>query len=106
MFKIGMINRSAKMNATTPPKLMPPFHSTAANGTLPIEQTKDAIATIGPTIGPHTTAHARLVGKKEVLPKCLGHPRRDGAGDQQADYEVAQDRRPLHDEDVRDRRQA
>lgn len=27
---------SAKMNAMTPPKLMPPFHSTAASGTLPI----------------------------------------------------------------------
>ena len=32
--------RSAKMNDTTPPKLMPPFQSTAASGTLPIEQTK------------------------------------------------------------------
>lgn len=28
--------RSAKMNATTPPKLIPPFHSTAASGTLPM----------------------------------------------------------------------
>ena len=46
--------RSAKMNAMTPPKLMPPFHSTAASGTLPIEQTKDTIATTGPTIGPHS----------------------------------------------------
>ena len=42
------------MNAMTPPKLMPPFHSTAASGTLPIEQTNDTIATTGPTIGPHT----------------------------------------------------
>ena len=32
--------KSAKMNEMTPPKLMPPFHSTAASGTLPIEQTK------------------------------------------------------------------
>ena len=32
--------RSAKMNATTPPKLIPPVHSTTARGTFPIEQTK------------------------------------------------------------------
>ena len=38
------------MNATTPPKLMPSFHSAAASGTLPIEQTKLMIATNGPTI--------------------------------------------------------
>src|SRR5215510_4894590 len=40
------------MNAATPPKLIPPFHSTAASGTFPIEQTNDSIATIGPTNGP------------------------------------------------------
>ena len=48
--------RSAKMNASTPPKLMPPFHSTAASGTLPIEQTKLTIATAGPTSGPQNFA--------------------------------------------------
>ena len=48
--------RSAKMNATTPPKLMPPFHRTAASGTLPIEHTNDAIETAGPINGPHTFA--------------------------------------------------
>ena len=37
------------MNATTPPKLMPPFHSAAARGTLPIEQTKLRMAMSGPT---------------------------------------------------------
>jgi len=35
-------------DASTPPKLIPPFHSTAASGTLPIEQTKLMIATSGP----------------------------------------------------------
>ena len=35
------------MNEITPPKLMPPFHITAASGTLPIEHTNDRIATIG-----------------------------------------------------------
>ena len=44
------------MKAITPPKLMPPFHSTAARGTLPIEQTKLMIATSGPTSGPHSLA--------------------------------------------------
>ena len=49
--------RSAKMNAITPPKLMPPFHSTAASGTLPTEQTKLKTATSGPMIGPQTFAN-------------------------------------------------
>ena len=48
--------RSAKMKAMTPPKLMPPFHSTAASGTLPTEQTKEITATSGPTTGPVTFA--------------------------------------------------
>ena len=47
-----MMIRSAKMNDTTPPKLMPPFHSTAASGTLPIEQTKLSIEITGPISGP------------------------------------------------------
>ena len=46
--------RSAKMNAITPPKLIPPFQSTAASGTFPIEQTKLAIDTTGPMSGPQT----------------------------------------------------
>ena len=44
------------MKAITPPKLMPPFQSTAASGMLPTEQTNDSTATIGPTIGPQTVA--------------------------------------------------
>ena len=48
--------RSAKMNEMTPPKEMPPFHSAAANGTLPIEQTKLMMAMNGPT-----TTFSRLV---------------------------------------------
>ena len=42
------------MNATTPPKLMPPVHSTTASGTLPMEQTKLSTATSGPISGPQT----------------------------------------------------
>jgi hypothetical protein len=34
----------------TPPKLMPPFHSAAARGTLPTEQTKLMNARTGPTM--------------------------------------------------------
>src|SRR3954453_4066042 len=40
--------RSANTNATTPPNEMPPAHSAAASGTLPIEQTKLMIARNGP----------------------------------------------------------
>ena len=38
------------MNAITPPKPIPPDHSTAASGTFPTEQTNVTIATSGPTI--------------------------------------------------------
>ncbi len=48
--------RSAKMKATTPPKLIPPFHTTTASGTFPIEQTNETMATTGPMSGPHTFA--------------------------------------------------
>ena len=51
-----MMIRSAKMNATTPPKLIPPFHSTAASGTLPMEQTKLSTEMTGPISGPHSLA--------------------------------------------------
>ena len=48
--------RSPKMKAITPPKLIPPFQSTAASGTFPTEQTKLITATSGPITGPHTFA--------------------------------------------------
>src|SRR5436190_597521 len=38
------------MNATTPPKEIPPDHRTAASGTFPIEQTKLSTAITGPAI--------------------------------------------------------
>ena len=58
--------KSAKMNATTPPKLMPPFQSTTASGTLPTEQTNDKIATAGPMIGPHSLAASGWPAKKNA----------------------------------------
>src|SRR5919198_771303 len=54
MSRIGRMTRSAKMKARTPPNEIPPFQSTAASGTFPIEQTKLTTATSGPTSGPHT----------------------------------------------------
>ena len=42
--------RSAKMKAITPPKEIPPLHSAAASGTLPMEQTKLMMAMNGPTM--------------------------------------------------------
>ena len=38
------------MNDTTPPKEIPPFQRAAANGTLPMEQTKLTMAMKGPTM--------------------------------------------------------
>ena len=64
--------RSAKMNATTPPKLIPPFHSTTASGTFPIEQTKEMIATTGPMSGPQTFAASGWPVKKNVCQKLSG----------------------------------
>ena len=55
------------MNATTPPKLMPPFQSTAASGTLPIEHTKLTTETRGPTNGPQIAAS---VGSRVTKNAC------------------------------------
>src|SRR5580704_4501730 len=66
MFNIGRTIRSAKMNASTPPMLMPPFHSTAARGMFPTEQTKEMIATSGPTIGP-AMSHCQIAHATNLL---------------------------------------
>ena len=58
--------------AITPPKLIPPFQSTAASGTLPIEQTKLMIATTGPMIGPQTLASVSLSSRKSVCQNDSG----------------------------------
>src|SRR6266536_3823751 len=72
MLRIGRTIRSAKMNATTPPKLMPRFHSTAASGTLPIEQTNDRTETSGPTSGPHSLASSGWPSRNKPCQKCCG----------------------------------
>ena len=68
--------RSAKMNATTPPKLMPPFHSTAASGTLPTEQTNEMIATTGPMSGPQTSRPADGRRRRTPARRCRAPRRR------------------------------
>src|SRR5437763_17070983 len=64
---MGKMIRSAKIKLTTPPKLIPPLQSTAANGTLPTEQTKLTIATSGPTRGPTIFEIVGLLEKKNVF---------------------------------------
>jgi hypothetical protein len=72
MFRIGKTIRSAKMNAVTPAKLMPPFHSTAASGTFPIEQTNESIATTGPISGPQIFASVGWSTRKKLCQKDSG----------------------------------
>src|SRR6266446_8569448 len=72
MSRMGRMMRSAKMKLTTPPKLIPPLHKTAAKGTLPTEQTKLTIATKGPTSGPSILAIVGLLEKKNAFQNELG----------------------------------
>src|SRR5260370_35648053 len=69
---MGKTIRSAKIKLTTPPKLIPPFQRTAANGTLPTEQTKLTRATNGPTRGPSILASVGLLVKKKARQKESG----------------------------------
>src|SRR5260370_42652579 len=67
-----MMIRSAKTNAMTPPKLIPPFHSTAANGTLPTEQTKLNNEITGPISGPQTCESTGWLVRKNARQKDDG----------------------------------
>src|SRR5712692_7482071 len=60
------------MKLTTPPKLMPPLHKTAAKGTLPTEHTKLTTETSGPTSGPSILAMVGLLEKKNACQNELG----------------------------------
>jgi hypothetical protein len=64
--------RSAKMKDITPPKLMPPFHKTAASGTLPIEHTNEITATKGPTSTPHRVDRTGWSVRKKLCQKESG----------------------------------
>src|SRR5207247_10929124 len=70
---MGRTIRSAKMNETTPPKLMPPFHKTAASGTFPIEHTNETTATTGPINGPHIVARVGCDVRKKSCQKLSGN---------------------------------
>jgi len=72
MLRIGMMSRSAKTKLITPPKLIPPFHSTTASGMLPTEQTKLSIAIIGPTSGPQTVFSAGWFVRNSDCQKLFG----------------------------------
>src|SRR5258708_39333752 len=72
MFRIGSTIRSANRKATTPPKLIPPLHSTAASGTLPTEQTKEITATIGPISGPTTLDHTGSCDRNRLVQNAYG----------------------------------
>jgi len=60
------------MKATTPPKLIPPFHRTAASGMFPTEHTKEIIATNGPTIGPQNSDKVGCEVRKKERQKLSG----------------------------------
>src|SRR5215472_15438084 len=101
MSRTGSTIRSAKMNAITPPKLIPPFHSTAASGTFPTEQTKDAIAT---TIGPQNLAKTGWELRKNPFQEILRYPNGERTGKEETTRDVLPDRHPIHDEVVVDGR--
>src|SRR3989442_15289628 len=72
MFRIGMMIRSAKINAITPPKLMPPFHKTAASGTLPTDQTKLSREITGPISGPQISERTGWLVRKNPCQNDAG----------------------------------
>src|ERR1700704_4398649 len=72
MLTIGSTRRSEKMNAITPPKLLPPFQRIAASGTFPTEHTKDSIAMMGPTIGPHNFVSQESGARKNTFQNAGG----------------------------------
>src|SRR6266550_7325561 len=72
MSRIGMMSKSANTKAITPPKLIPPFHSTAASGTLPTEQTKLSSEITGPINGPQTCESTGWLVRKKLCQNDVG----------------------------------
>src|SRR6266849_2993333 len=72
MSRIGMMIRSAKTKAITPPKLMPPFQSTAASGTLPTEHTKLNSEITRAINGPQTCDSTGCLVKKKLCQNDVG----------------------------------
>ena len=71
--RLGKMIRSAKMNAITLPKLIPPFLSIAASETLPMEHTKLTTATIGPTSGPYRPPSTGWSVRKTSFQRPVGN---------------------------------
>src|ERR1700686_169223 len=69
---IGMMIRSAKTKAITPPKLIPPFQSTAASGTLPTEHTKAKEEITGPINGPQSCDSTGWLVRKKLCQNEFG----------------------------------
>ena len=74
--------RSAKMNATTPPKLIPPFQSTTASGTLPTEQHEADDRDQRADERAPDRRSAGVAGEEQPLPERVRDPRADRARDQ------------------------
>ena len=92
------------MNAITPAKLIPPDHSTAASGTLPIEQTKLSTAISGPTITfSIVCSRGGRVADEEDVEEVVAE-QADEAGEQEADRDLLPQHRPVAAEVVRRRR--
>src|SRR5215472_6568765 len=101
MLRMGRMIRSAKMKLITPPKLIPPFHSTAASGTFPTEQTKLIIEMKGPISGPELVQRG-VVGQEERTPEAFRYPGCERASDQEAQPKVDVEAVDVHVEVVRD----
>ena len=76
------------MKLITPPKLMPPCHSAAAIGTLPIEHTKLMNAMNGPTSDVLEARPEAVAGEEHVVPHVHRHEHGQEAGDAVADHEL------------------
>src|SRR6266851_6315911 len=105
MSRIGSTIRSARMKATTPPKLIPPFQSIAASGIFPTEQTNDTIATKGPIIGPQNFARIGCVTKKNERQKQLGTHTASAPARRSPHRNIKPNRRPVRHEVMTDRGQ-
>src|ERR1700737_1251014 len=72
MLRLGAMTRAAKMNRITAPKLIPPFHRTAARGTFPTEQTKLSNEITGPISGPQISESTGWLVRKNPCQKLDG----------------------------------
>ena len=79
------------MNETTPPNEIPPFHSAAAKGTLPMEQTKLMMAMNGPTMTFSTLVQNPWPCRKIVFQNDAGHQDGEEPGDGVAEQQLATD---------------